>query len=58
MTIADKFNHARRGHGGVALTSDEADAVGRAIEVLRRIRDNEFTNAQREAGDILRQIEE
>lgn len=58
MTIAEKFAQARRGGGGVALTSAEAAAVNRALDVLRRIADSECTNPQKEAFDILPQLEE
>ena len=57
MTIGEKLTIAARTGGSFPLTSDEAAAVNRAIDVLRRVRDNECTNPRAEAADILGQID-
>lgn len=57
MTIGEKLHRGTITGTGAPLTSTELAAVGRAIDVLRRIAENDCTNAQKEAADIMMQID-
>lgn len=59
ISIELKLKHAAASAGsndGDTFTGWECSAILRAIEVLRRVSENDCTNAQREAADILRQL--
>ena len=47
---------ARCGHD-IALNPSETAALARALDVLRRVAENDCTNARQEAADILKQID-
>lgn len=51
--IEARLNQSVRLHTGMPLTPAETAALARAVNVLRRVAENDCTNAQREAADII-----
>ena len=62
MTLGQKLHQCAMApyslHFGVPFNSIETMTLDRAIDVLRRVRDGETTNARQEARGILTQIDE